>query len=69
MKLEELKNEFILDCKVRNLSPRTVHNYEKQLNYFVRFLKESYPIICACSVMFHMILCTCKEGNQFVNRQ
>lgn len=55
MKLEELKNEFILDCKVRNLSPRTVHNYEKQLNYFVRFLKESYPIICACSVMFHMI--------------
>ncbi len=41
MTIENLAKEFILDCKVRNLSPRTVHNYEKQLAYFTRFLKET----------------------------
>ncbi|MBO5630999.1 MAG: tyrosine-type recombinase/integrase, partial [Aeriscardovia sp.] len=30
--------------KVRDLAPRTVQNYEKQLNYFVRFLKESQGV-------------------------
>lgn len=41
MKMEELTKEFILDCKVRNLAPRTVRNYEKQLAYFLRFLQET----------------------------
>ena len=44
MLLEELKNEFILDCKVRNLAPRTIRNYEKQLSYFLRFLKETEKV-------------------------
>ena len=38
--MEELKTEFIFDCKIRDLAPRTVKNYEKQLDYFVRFLAE-----------------------------
>ena len=45
MMMEELKNEFILDCKVRNLAPRTVRNYEKQLSYFVRFLNEAQGVM------------------------
>ena len=45
MSIEELAKEFILDCKVRNLSPRTVRNYEKQLAYFTRFLKESQHLL------------------------
>ena len=44
MKMEELTKEFILDCKVRNLAPRTVRNYEKQLAYFLRFLKETEDV-------------------------
>ena len=44
MKMEELAKEFILDCRVRNLSPRTVRNYEKQLSYFVRFLEEKQDV-------------------------
>lgn len=44
MKMEELATEFILDCKVRNLAPRTVRNYEKQLAYFLRFLKETEDV-------------------------
>ena len=44
MSIEELAKEFILDCRVRNLSPRTVRNYEKQLAYFTRFLKESQGV-------------------------
>ena len=44
MKMEELTKEFILDCKVRNLAPRTVRNYEKQLAYFLRFLKEAEDV-------------------------
>ena len=44
MTMEELKNEFILDCKARNLAPRTIGNFEKQLNYFVRFLEERQDV-------------------------
>ena len=44
MSIEELAKEFILDCKVRNLSQRTVRNYEKQLAYFIRFLKEAQGV-------------------------
>ena len=42
--MEELAKEFIFDCKVRELAPRTVRNYEKQLAYFVRFLKQNQKI-------------------------
>ena len=36
--MKGLVQEFIFDCKVRNLVPRTIHNCEKQLNYFTRYL-------------------------------
>ena len=42
--MEELAKEFILDCRVRNLAPRTIRNYEKQLSYFVRFLNEGQGV-------------------------
>lgn len=38
MQLDRLREEFIFDCRVRGLSPRTVRNYEKQTAYFLRFL-------------------------------
>lgn len=44
MFMKELKQEFIFDCKIRDLAPRTVRNYEKQLDYFVRFLDESQDV-------------------------
>ena len=51
--MKGLVQEFIFDCKVRNLAPRTIHNCEKQLNYFTRYLSvkrdcfqiEQYAII------------------------
>ena len=39
-----LVQEFLFDCQVRNLAPRTIHNYEKQLNYFTRYLKEAQGV-------------------------
>ncbi|MBQ3374497.1 MAG: tyrosine-type recombinase/integrase [Oscillospiraceae bacterium] len=44
MEMKVLAKEFIFDCKVRDLAPRTVRNYEKQLDYFVRFLAESQGV-------------------------
>ena len=44
MKMEVLAKEFIFDCKVRDLAPRTVRNYEKQLGYFIRYLKEAQGV-------------------------
>ena len=39
MLIETLKNEFLYDCQIRELSPLTIHNYSKQLSYFVSFLE------------------------------
>ena len=44
MFMKELKQEYIFDCKIRDLAPRTVQNYEKQLDYFIRFLDESQDV-------------------------
>ena len=38
MFMKGLVQEFIFDCQVRNLAPRTIHNYEKQLGYFLAYL-------------------------------
>ena len=35
MFIKTLSKEFIFDCQVRDLAPRTIRNYEKQLGYFV----------------------------------
>ena len=45
MFMKTLYKEFICDCRVRNLAPRTVRNYEKQLDYFLRYLEEVHGII------------------------
>ena len=29
LSMKTLVQEFLFDCQVRNLSPRTIHNYEK----------------------------------------
>ena len=44
LSMKTLVQEFLFDCQVRNLSPRTIHNYEKQLNYFMRYLKEAQGV-------------------------
>lgn len=36
MLLEELRSEFILDCRIRNLSERTVETYELNISLFLR---------------------------------
>lgn len=42
--MKTLVQEFIIDCQARNLAPRTIHNYEKQLDYFTRYLKEAQGV-------------------------
>lgn len=44
MFMKSIVQEFIFDCQVRNLAPRTIRNYEKQLGYFVRYLKDAQGV-------------------------
>lgn len=44
MLLKSLVTEFGFDCQVRELSPRTIRNYEKQLSYFLNFLEQKHGI-------------------------
>ena len=44
MKLNELIQEFLFDCKIRELSDKTVNNYRKQLGMFERFVGETIGI-------------------------
>jgi len=45
MFMKTLSKEFIFDCQVRNLARGTIRNYEKQLEYFLRFLEESQGVV------------------------
>ena len=40
MELTMLAKEFVFDCQARELAPRTIRNYEKQISYFIRYLEE-----------------------------
>lgn len=40
LELTMLAKEFIFDCQARELVPRTIRNYEKQISYFIRYLEE-----------------------------
>lgn len=40
-----ITNEYQNDCKYRNLSPTTIHNYKKYLKYFFEWLDKEYPEI------------------------
>ncbi len=44
MFMKTLCREFIFDCQVRDLAPRTIRNYEKQLGYFVRYLEQVHGV-------------------------
>ena len=40
MLLTTVRDEFIFHCQCRKLSPRTVKNYGKQIDYLIRFLQQ-----------------------------
>lgn len=40
MLLTAIRDEFIFDCQCRKLSPKTINNYAKQIDYLLRFLEE-----------------------------
>ena len=44
MLLSNVRDEFLFHCQCRNLSPKTVRNYEKQINYLIRFLNDEKSI-------------------------
>ena len=44
MLLKELAKEFEFDCRVRELSERTVKNYQKQVSYFIDYLEEKHGV-------------------------
>jgi len=41
--LKEGKEEFIADCKIRNLAKGTISIYEEDFNYFIKYTNENYP--------------------------
>ena len=40
MLLTVVRDEFAFHCQCRKLSPKTIRNYEKQIDYLLRFLQE-----------------------------
>jgi integrase len=44
MLFNELIQEFLFDCKIRDLSEVTIYNYSKQLSLFERYLSEKYGV-------------------------
>lgn len=44
MLLKELAKEFEFDCRVRELSARSVNNYQKQIAYFIDYMEEKHGI-------------------------
>ena len=44
MLLKARVTEFGFDCQVRELSPRTIKNYEKQLTYFLNFIEQRHNV-------------------------
>ena len=44
MRLSSVKDEFTFHCQCRNLSPKTIKNYGKQIDYLIRFLEQTEDI-------------------------
>lgn len=44
MLMKELAREFEFDCRVRELSDRTVKGYQRQISYFLNFLEQKHNI-------------------------
>ena len=38
-----ITDEYHNDCKYRNLSPKSIHNYKRYLRYFFEWLCKEYP--------------------------
>ena len=45
MLLTDVRDEFTFNCQCRKLSPKTVRNYTKQINYLLRFLEQEKEIM------------------------
>ena len=45
MLLSAVRDEFSFHCQCRKLSPRTIKNYTKQIDYLLRFLQEEKKTI------------------------
>lgn len=45
MLLTAVHDEFSFHCQCRNLSPRTIKNYLKQIDYLLRFLRQEHKVI------------------------
>jgi integrase/recombinase XerD len=45
MLLTAVHDEFSFHCQCRNLSPRTIKNYLKQIDYLLRFLNQEHKVI------------------------
>lgn len=45
MLLTAVRDEFSFHCQCRNLSPRTIKNYLKQIDYLLRFLRQEHKVI------------------------
>ena len=44
MLLSSVRDEFVFHCQCRKLSPRTIRNYGKQIDYLLRFLQQEHGI-------------------------
>ena len=44
MKLDEYLKEYLLDCKIRNLSHQTIVNKQIQLNVVTNYLKDEFGV-------------------------
>lgn len=44
MQLATLTKEFRFDCQARELSPKTIANYQKQIRYFMLYLEKAHHI-------------------------
>lgn len=40
--LEEGKEEFLIDCKIRNLSAGTIKNYDECFGYFIAYINKNF---------------------------
>ena len=64
LELKSLKEEFIIDCKIRNLSPRTIETYDKNIEIVISLLKnkEIYSVEKVSKVAMNEVILYLKES-------
>lgn len=55
MLLKMLQEEFVMNCQCRNLSPKTITNYKKQVSYLLEFLEREFKVTELDAVAPHQI--------------